>query len=243
MKSLENYIRDKEVEFYFFNKKIDTNIKDFGEYNWNLVEHIIKKGGKWIAIKGFGLDEYLKEPKNLYTLADFAGQLWYKSHSMPIGEVSVHINVDIDSFSKHYVQPKKEPLINGLGQTVCDASTWAPDMSYFEKTWNFALCNAVGGMVGYPGYEHPKDDASFRYEAADHALKFMIGTKKQLERYKKYALQYLQNVISVTDKLSKDPDSIYENAWPLHGIESNANCTRKIAENISYFTADFDKKV
>lgn len=235
--TLEELIRNKKIEFFSFKRKLDTNINDFGEYNWNLVKHLTKNSGKYMTIKGDCLEEYLKDANNLYYLAEFVVQLQYDIYQT-YPDFGIHVNVDIDRFNKYYQQPKKEKLVNGLGKFVCDAANWVPEIPYFEKTWNFALCNAIGGMVGYPGYEHPKNDPSFRAEMAYHAEHFMIGTPKQIERYKKYALDSLNAAITITEALKQKPESIFEDYYRLHGLACVANSAQNIAEMVVHFSEE-----
>ncbi len=242
MSSLEELIRNKDVVFHSYGRDIDTDLKDFGEYNWDLVKHIADQSGNCIVMSGNRLYEHLKDVSNLYNLASFLVQLSWGDGTGKFREgISVHVDVDIDRFSEHYKKPASEKLINGLGQNICDTARWVPEIPYFEKIWNFALCQAVGGMVGYPGYEHPRDDASFRYEMASHAEHFMIGTKKQLGRYKKYALKHLQNIFRITDEMWYSNNKMFKDPYSLRSLEIEAMQARKIAENIQNFTTDYEK--
>ncbi len=235
--SLEDFIRNKKIEFVSYQRKLDTDLPDFGEYNWNLVKHITKQSGKYLTMKGDALEEYGRDVKNLYYLADFVVQLWSDAHQK-YSDFGIRVLVDIDKFNQHYKQPKEEKLVNGLGKVVCDAASWVSEIPYFEKVWNFALCNAIGGMVGYPGYEHPKDDASFRNEIAEHAEHFMIGTPKQIERYKKYAYESLDATMTITEKLKKNPDSIFKDYYQLHGLAVAAHSAQQIAEMVTHFSEE-----
>lgn len=232
--TLEDLIHNKKIEFVSYQRKLKTDITDFGEYNWNLVNYLTKQSGKYVTIAGEGLEEYLKDVKNLYYFVDFVIQLWSDAHKT-YPDFGVRVDVDIHKFDT-YKQPKEEKLVNGLGQVVCDAAKWVPEIPYFEKVWNFALCNAIGGLVGYPGYEHPKNDISFRNEMAEHAENFMIGTSKQIERYKKYALDSFNAVIAITEKLKKNPDSIFEDYYQLHGLATVAHSAQNIAEMVTHFS-------
>lgn len=234
--TLEDFIRNKKIEFISYKRELDTNLNDFGEYNWNLVKHLTKHSGKYMTIKGDCLEEYLKDAKNLYYLAGFVVQLQYDVYKI-YPDFGVHIDVDIYKFD-NYKQPKEEKLVNGLGQVVCDVANWVPEIPYFEKTWNFALCDAIGGMVGYPGYEHPKSDPSFRSKMADHAENFMIGTPTQIERYKKYALDSLNAAITITEYLKKKPESIFEDDYRLYGLKNVADSARRIAEMVIHFSRE-----
>ena len=146
-----------------------------------------------------------------------------------------HVDADIEKINKHYKRPKEEPIYNGLCQKVCDAANWVPEIPYFEKLWNFALCSSIGGFVGYPGYEHPRDDASFRAEMRNHATSFMIGTKKQLKRYRAYAEEYLENALDIAEIIKKDPDFAFKSYHSLRSMEDSISKARHIAENLSDF--------
>lgn len=233
--SLEKLIRNKEIEFYSYERKLDTNLKNFGRYNWNLVKRILRDSGNKIRIQGCALENYLTKGENLYTLASFLTQLWsagFKRYS----DMAFHVCVDIEKLDTHYQRPKEEKLVNLLGETVCDAASWVPEMPYFEKLWNFALDSAVGGMVGYPGYEHPRSDEGFRILVADLAEHYMIGTPQQILRYKKYALESLGNVTRIADEFKNNPESIFEDPYKLHGLEIASSSARIIAGNVAHFS-------
>lgn len=243
MSSLEELIRNGGIEFYSYGRKIDADIDDFGEYNRDLVQHIIGNAGKCISIAGKGLEQYLKDESNLFCLADFVSFLWFEgAKKRRFTGACIHVDVDITKFDEHYIQPKEEPLINGLGQKVCDAADWVPEMRYFEKTWHFALCDAIGGMVGYPGYEHPRSDSEFRHHISGHISDYMIGTKAQLHRYKRYARESLKKVIDDTDDLKYDPESIFYETLKLREIEMNARYAIEVAENIQHFQIEYENK-
>ena len=235
--SLEDLIRSKEIEFFSYGRKLDTDLKDFGTYNLNLVKHVLPKAGNKISLKGVALEQYLSKPENLYSFAEFLIQFWYHGVSVQKKQhLAVHVDVDMDKLSSHYQKPTEEKLVNFSGQVVGDAASWVPEMPYFEKLWNFALDQAVGGMVGYPGYEHPRNDLSFRIRAAELAENYMIGTKQQIQRYRKYALESLNHVTGIADGLKNDPESIFDNYDQLQGLEMVSRHARIIAENIAHFS-------
>ncbi len=233
--SLEELICDKKIEFYSYGRKLETDLEDFGEYNSDLVNHIVLHSGNKMTITGKGLQNYLKEKQNLCILADFLVQVWcrgtYKAHDM-----AIHVHVDIKKFARYYQRPSEEKLVNGLGQVVGDATGWVPEMPYFEKLWNLALDQAIGGMVGYPGHEHPKTDEAFRYVIDQQAEWFMIGTPEQIKRYKKYALDILNNVADSAEELKKNPESIFDEYHKLRSLEMSARHARVIAENVIQFS-------
>ncbi len=236
--SLEDLIHNKEIEFYSSGRKFDTNLDNFGEHNWDLVKRIVKESGTYLVIKGNGLQEHLKTPQNLYSFTFFLIQSWFASYNKK-QHFAIHVDVDIKKYNKHYKKPKKEELIDGTGQVVGNAASWVPEMPYFEKCWNFALDSAIGGMVGYPGHEHPREDESFRYIISQHAENYMIGTPQQIKRYKKYALESLSNVTRIAGELKKNPESIFDGYDKLHGLEMVTRHARIIAENITHFSFDY----
>ncbi len=240
MPTFEELVSNKEIEFYSRGRKLHSTVINFGTYNWELVKHIIGQAGNSIVMKGSGLEEHLYDAQNLYELANFAVQLYFTGSKKYRSGWGIHVDVDIDNFDAHYKQPSEEKITNGLGQVVCDAATWANDIPYFEKSWNFALCEAIGGAVGYPGYEWPKDDKAFRRERAIHAEHFMIGTRDQIQRYRKYALKHLNNAIAISDEFKKDPDSIFQDPYRVMSLEITLKQARRIAENVLNFSIDYD---
>ena len=237
--TLEKLIRRKEIQFHSYGRKLSTRLKDYGEYNWNLVRNIMDNSGNAITIKGNSLENYLKEPRNLYHLTNFMIQLWSvgeKNFGPSLG-MNLHVDVDINNFSNSYKQQNKEKMVNGFHQQVGDAATWVREMPYFEKVWNFALCNAIGGLIGSPGYEFPLNDKQFRYHVSLHAENFMIGTREQIKRYDKYALEHLSNITTISDKLKADPSIIFNDKKRyLQGIENNTRSARRISDNIVHFS-------
>lgn len=239
MPSLEELIQYQEIEFYSYGRKLDTAVGNFGEYHWGLINHLTIKSGNRIVITGPGIYKHLSDPNNLSTFTEFLNQIWYSGTTKHYPEgIYLHVEVDIEALAYHYKQPSSELMINGLGQQVCDAKDWVSELSYFEKVWNFALDFAVGGMVGYPGYEHPQTDREFRSKIAEFAQNYLIGTKQQLHRYKRYARQYLDNVFKAARKLRKDPDYMFKDPWFLLDMQQSLCSARLIAENIQNFSFD-----
>ncbi len=236
---LEDLIRSQDLEFYSYGKKLIAGLSNFGKYNWDLVKHLLSQSGDKMAVAGKGLEGYLTKAENLYRFVDFLAKFWCERESAGNYPQNwgVHIDVDINQFNEHYQQPTEEKIFNGLGQVVCDASSWVPEIPYFEKLWNFALCSAIGGAVGYPPYEYPRDDLSFRCEMARHAENFMIGSREQIKRYKKYAFDYLDTIINLVDELKANPEIIFNDSYcHLMGLQQIAQHAERIAENIAVFT-------
>lgn len=177
---LYELIKKNEIEFYHNNKKIDIVINDFGEYGWDLVKHINQQANGHITLKGDGLENFLTNGNNLYELTDFIIQLWWNTTN------KIHVDVDIEKINGYYPKKSDEYLINLTKTKKIHTSKWLPQMLKFEKEWNFALCHAMGGAVGYPGYEWPMDENEFEARCAYHAEYFLIGTQDQLKRYEKY---------------------------------------------------------
>ncbi len=231
--SFEDLVRSEGIEFHTYGRKIETNIGDFGICNRELIKQITDNFGAHTAIKGNGLEEYLRKPENLFYLAEFSALLWYPGIKKFSQNWGINIDVDINNFSHHY-QPDQLSNI---------AKDWTPEIPCFEKVWNLALCSAIGGIVGYPGYEGPRCDESFRYHMAQHAENFMIGTREQIERYKKYALDYLNNINKIVGNLNKNQGIIFDEPHRLQGLKVIVDRARKIAENVTYFSIDFEKAV
>lgn len=241
MDSLEDLVRQDRIQFYSCGRKLDTQIDDFGEFDQDLAMHLAGHSGKYMTITGDGLQDYLKEPANLCHLAGFLVQMWFGEKDYHFdGGMSFHVDVNIHSFYDHYIQPGEEPLINGLGREICDCHDWVPEIPYLEKMWTFALCGAIGGMVGYPGYEHPRSDSGFRHEMRHHAQSFMIGTKDQLARYREHARHYSDAAIRDLLVLVKDSEMMFDDTWSLMTISQNLDSARRIAENIGHFQACYE---
>ena len=236
---LEDRIRDGGIEFYSFGRKLSVDIDDFGEYNQDLIKHLAVKAGCYITVCGDGLEGYLGEPKNLFRMARFVVHLWYILNRRYSSSAAIHVDADIEAFDARYTQPKENNLINGLGHVVGNAAGWVPEIPYFEKCWNFALCDAVGGMVGYPGYEHPRNDESFRLEMATHAEEFMIGTPKQIARYKPFVVNHINTAITIVDGLKSDLEGMFDDddqQYQLRRLSDAARSAEKIAANILHFS-------
>src|SRR3989344_1257432 len=227
-------IRNKEIQFYTYGRKLDIDISQYGKYNLKLMEHLVESAGNKIIMNGDGLESHLATAENLYPLAEFVVYLQYTG-SKRYSDQAVHVHANINKLNEHYQKPEREELINLAGQVVGDASSWVPEMPYFEKLWNFALDSAVGGMVGYPGYEHPRNDLSFRIRVAELAERYMIGTKQQIQRYKKYAFEALQNTTSIAEELKNNPGVLFKDPSRLRVTENNSRSARILAENIVHF--------
>lgn len=325
MPDLASLTRNHGLEFYLGDKKLDADIADLGEDDWNLVEHIAgqtDREHKHLTIKGKSLEEFLYDIKNVYQLTDFMIQLFSEKvridgeiysriskltssyvtilpkklknrleknlknftlqplifnatqdfvnsveensdiypaemqhlyndevkHSLCAlsdffislslnsnfftnliskkadktkskiyeltdsladllvkklkkgSDIKIHVEADIEEINKHYCMvPEEEWIINGLGQKVVNTAEWLPRMLYFEKGWNFALCDAMGGWVGYPGYEWPTTEECFEAVVAGHAKNFVIGTKEQLLRYEYYARKFPEYRSEIVD--------------------------------------------
>ncbi len=234
----EELVKNGEVNFHSYGRKLEITVEDFGKYNWGLAKNLLQKSGNRIVVSGRGLENYLIEPENLYFIAEFLTQLRSEgANKFPRSSFAVQVNVDISKFDNIYQKPKEEKIVNGLGQVVGDASNWVPEMPYFEKLWNFAVDSAVGGMVGYPGYEHPRDEESFRYRISELVESYMIGTPKQILRYRKYALDSLNNFFILEDKIKKNPNHVFKNPDCLRSLEENLRHARVIAENVMHFSS------
>src|SRR3989338_4193251 len=143
--SLEELISQKKITFHSYGRELKTQMKDFGEYNWDLINHLMKDSGNKITIAGEGLERYLGHPSQMYKLADFVIQLWYKGTERYPQDMTIHVAVDLDVLNARYLKqrkPETEKIVNGFNQVVGDTSSWLPEMPYIEKVWNFALCNA-----------------------------------------------------------------------------------------------------
>lgn len=233
---LADLIRNNKIEFHSYGRKLDNYPCDFGEYNKSLVEYLTAYSGNCMSIRGDGLEDYLGDVKNLYSLTEFLVQLWSSNiNKKRYDNMGFHVDADIEKIDKHYKQPAKDSICNGFGQKVCDVGSWVSEIPYFEKVWNFALCSSVGGMIGYPGYEHPLDDASFRYEMREHATNFMIGTKEQLKRYRPYAKEYLKTALAIARKIRKNPDFIFKDPFVLAEMEIAVRNAKHIASNLQAF--------
>ncbi|GEM_PF-1906563 len=233
--SLADLIRNKEIKFYSYGRELDSTLSQYGKYNEKIISHLLKTAGNKIVMKGDGLERHLTKMENLYPLAEFVVHMQH-SGSRTFPDQAIHVKADINKLIQYYPKPDKEEICNLAGQVVGNASSWVPEMPYFEKVWNFAIDSVIGGIVGYPGYEHPLDDGSFRVRVADFAEDYMIGTKKQLQRYKQYALQALRNTTDRAEQLKSNPDLIFIDPHKLQEVENNSRSARIIAENINHFS-------
>ncbi len=193
MNSIENIIKTGGLEFYSNNKKLDANLKEFGEYNWDLARHLAKQTSEYLVVNGSGLEEFLGKQQNVQDLTEFIVQLLGEKYKNNV-HLKTHVNADIESIQNKYYKNEKEIILrNYLGKSTCDVMKWTPELSWFENLWNVCLCSSIGGFVGYPGYEWPRSRNEFKYEILAHTRYCVIGTKKQLLRYNNYAKQWIDN--------------------------------------------------
>ncbi len=202
--TLYHRIRNGEIGFYNKDKKLDSQIDDVGEYGWKLIEHIIKQSDNYLTIKGSGLDSYiingleifLWEKENLFALTDFMIQMLSKNH-----DAKFHVEAGLEKINAGYPQERESFLYNGLGHKTANVKDWLPNGTVFERDWNLFLCSAIGGLVGYPGYEWPRTEKTFEAVCAEHAGDFLIGTKSQLSRYEDYAKKFPKYADSIRENL------------------------------------------
>lgn len=183
MESLPELIKNKKIEFYYFSHKVDNLPHDFGKFEWDLIKKVTDCPANYLTIKGKKLEDFLIEPQNIGDLTGFMVQLWYVKH-----DLKIHVEADIEKITKKYTGKRVQHLYNGLGEKTKETTNWLKDKTIFERDWNLSLCSAIGGMVGYPGYEWPQNAREFKFVCAEHAERFMIGTKRQLARYLDYGL-------------------------------------------------------
>jgi len=231
--SLEELIRNKEIEFCSYGRKLDTDLKRFGKSNKNLVEHLVYKSGNKMRIQGSGLQHYLTTERNLYLLAVFLAQLRERGVEK-YSDMAFHVNADIEKLNRHYPTPAEIKIYNLGGEVVCDAASWVPEMPYFEKLWNFAIDYAVSADC----HGHPGDEGSFRYIVSEFAENFLIGTPQQIPRYKRYALDVLPAVTKIADDLKNNPQGIFVDYTLLHSLETVAHHARLIAANVAHFSVE-----
>jgi len=229
--SLADLIRNKEITFYSYDRKLDTTISRYGKDNGNLIQHLLKTAGNKIVVKGSGLENHLASTQNLYSLTSFLVEM-QSSGVKKFPDHAIYVHADVEKLTQHYPPLKEEKIVNLAGQVVGDSSGWVPEMPYFEKLWNFALCRAHTES----GYEYPRDENSFRYRIAEHAEKYMVGTKKQLRRYKQYALGALHKTTSLAEEFKDNPDLLFKEPYKLHDLEFGSRSARIIAENINHFS-------
>lgn len=236
MVSFEELVRSNKIKFKSYGKELDIEMDDYGEDNCRLARHLVLQSNKHMAITGEGLEEYLKEPKNLYELADFLIELSVSDNNQVYPRaMSFHVEVDIDKMPQYYAQPKENPVVSG-GNKIGDAAGWVPELPYFEKLWNMALCNSMCEAFSNSGYEPPMDENAFRCDITEHTRNYVIGTKEQLQRYKKYALEKLDCMARHMDELRNDPESMFINSSLLYRIEMLAREAKEIADNINVFS-------
>ncbi|MBI2666846.1 hypothetical protein HYX13_04495 [Candidatus Woesearchaeota archaeon] len=242
--SFEELIRSKEITFHSYGRKLKTKMKSFGEYNWDLIRKLIEQSGNKMILSGSALECYLQKPQNMGIITDFAMQIFGKG-SERYGDFSVCVSVDIDALNPYYLakrNSKEEKIVNLLGQTLADTSWWVKEIPYVEKVWNFSLCNALGGMVGSPGYEYPHTEKRFRAEMAWFAQRFMIGTPEQIKRYETYALNYLKQVFEKISVFEENPHLLFENTFEMNLLEIAAHDAGLVAENVVHFSKEWKRK-
>ncbi len=178
MGDIAQLVRNEEIGFFNKDKRLDTNLDDFGKNYKKLADYIAKQSERYLTIKGNGLEEFLYKKYNLDELAGLLILILDKSISKKIeDEIKVHVEADIEKINKNYKKEKSDKISE-------DIRKYFPKMPEFERQWNAALIHEFAGWVGFPGYEWPESKRDYEDEIAKHATSFMIGTKDQLKRYK-----------------------------------------------------------
>ncbi len=236
--TLEELIRKRGLTFYSHGRRLKTGSKDFGRYNHDLVDRLLDQSGNKMVFQGPKLEQYLRKPRNMAYLADFAMQLFFKG-SEQYADFAILVNVDIQDLNPYYLRrrvPKEEKITNLLGHTLADTSGWLADAPYVEKVWNFAICNAFAMAVGSPGFEYPHTEELFLDQVAWQAKYFLIGTPEQLRRYERYAFSYLKKGLEITRELNRNHGLLFEDPFRVSVSELALHDARLIAENLLHFS-------
>lgn len=158
-----------------------------------------------------------------------------KSYSSPVEtNCFFHVNADITKFSLKALTDETAVLSNLRGSSVIHYRDWGAGFPEADLSWNLSHCDAIGTIVGYPGYEWPRNRESYLHSVAEHAISSMIGTHEQLERYRDYG-RLADSVLANTEVKRPSETSIHEKQ--LGNIVTNLSLltnpdfkTRKIAE-------------
>ncbi len=179
----KDLVKKRKIYFVSQGKTLDTKIKNYGQYYQHLEKHIAQQINGPLTIGGKELTNYLEDHEHMYELTDFlVGLLPYSKET-----IRAHVWADMILLEQHYPRPDEDFIENAAGTFRIDIHDWLSEISYCEKFWNLALCNAFGGLIGSPGYEWPTTEEAFAHCVVSHATQFIIGTPKQLERYTSYA--------------------------------------------------------
>lgn len=198
MAGIADLIRNSEIEVHSKGRSLSVEIPDYGEYCWNLVHHLCLQADQYVTLRGPGIEQFLRKAQNVMVLTDFLMQMWSTN-----GEMRFHVLADIEAVTTSYQRkPAEDWIVNGFGKRVANTSTWLPQSTEFEKIWNLCLCSSIGGLVGYPGYEWPLTAEDFEVTVAEHAPTYMIGTYRQLERYKLFASKHPDYCTAILETLS-----------------------------------------
>ena len=193
---LEDLLKNQEIEFLSYGTKLDTDIDNLGAYNLHFIRSILRQSGSYVTIRGKTLQNYLTQEANLYLFATFIDSLWREGVSKVREEpahFAIHVEVNVNTLGEHYPYREKM-MVDGAGE-VFEVTEWAPNVSRFDKVWSFIYYQANFET----GMEHPRDDASFRYQLIKQAEKCMFGTPEQLTRYEDYVLDPLLRKQQITD--------------------------------------------
>ncbi|MBI5398530.1 hypothetical protein HZB03_03630 [Candidatus Woesearchaeota archaeon] len=197
MTELSDIVKNEGITFHSKGRQLDARLQDYGEYDWNLVRYLISQADSYMLVRGDRLEEFLRTPRNLNLMTNFLVQLLSAGHDM-----SFHVDTDIERIATSYPKQPEDAIVNLLGQRIATMS-WLSDKTEFERMWNFSLCEAIGGWIGYPGYEWPLNAEAFEEESANHATMFMIGTQQQLQRYKTWANKYPDFAKQINENLAR----------------------------------------
>ncbi len=154
-KSFYACVRSADIGFYRGGSRIVVDMEDMGQFGWTLCEHIARHARdgdemnltvRWRT----GLDHYLADFSMMTSFAEHAVQLISAAGNigLDVAQARVHIDSDIDAIAQRYGLARVTHIQNGLGQAVVDVTPWVSYLSGFEKDWNFALCDAIGGAIG-----------------------------------------------------------------------------------------------
>jgi len=233
--SIGDLVRNKKIKFHSYGRVLDTDIDDYGKYNWDLIRHLVDQSGRRVAIRGLELETYLRDMGNIIEITNFVTQLWQAGTERYHEGIASNVEVDINAFDKYYPKPTEEQITKRLEQGLSDSITWVLEIPEFERRWNFSLMLAVGGMIGFPGYESPSTEEAFREEMRVFAESHMVGLPHQVNRYIGYALHRHAKVLSISNAIRDKPEILFTDPYQLQRLQVASMQTRNIAENVAHF--------
>lgn len=200
-KQIFDAIQDGTIKFS--NLHLDTRMSSLEKNEADLARFISKQSSTIYVHGGERFIDYLSKPDQMLQLTDFLTELHYLNSD---GLYYVNANIELIDKKCCFNDIIKSSLYSSWANNI---NEWFPEMLDSQKAWHLSLTKSVAGLVGFPGFEWAQSRGDFLVRMLiPYANTFIIGTKKQLNRYKQYDYEAKRFVDSLDYDVHYDSKSL-----------------------------------